>query len=201
MEWSPQENSAPGRDTAVELERTELGAEAGTMADAGGNQGVSAKGAPPAASRPGGRVGDASQSGLGGLLDAKQPAEVRLRAGTGGVDPGGTDAGGTIDRGAEIGHRYRYVAWRVRTATAGGQTLELRSAPSAAVTMRAEDIFAPDAPAGLVAAPGFAGEGDGAKAAIDLSWEPNPEPRIAGYRVYRRELDGEGRAHRRVAAG
>jgi fibronectin type 3 domain-containing protein len=27
--------------------------------------------------------------------------------------------------------------------------------------------------------------------AIDLSWEPDLEPRVAGYRVYRRDLDGD----------
>ena len=188
LEWSP-EGSEPG-DT-VELERTEVGAEVGAVAGAGAaaNRAAPVKGAPPAASRPGGRVSNAPTS-RGGLLDAtKQPAEVRLSAG----GDTGADPGGTIDRSAEIGHKYRYTAWRVRTVTVGGQTLELRSAPSEAVTVTPEDIFAPDAPAGLVGAPGLAGEGDGAKAAIDLSWEPNPEPRIAGYRVYRRELDGDGR--------
>ncbi len=182
LEWSP-EGSAPG-DT-VELERTEIGAD--TVA----NHDAPVKGAPPTGSRAGARMGDSSTVGLGGLLGAtKESAEVRLSAGAGtGVDPGGT-----IDRSAEIGHRYRYTAWRVRMVSVGGQTLDVRSAPSAAVTVTPSDVFPPDAPAGLVAAPGFAGEGDGAKAAIDLSWEPNPEPRIAGYRVYRREMGGNGRA-------
>jgi hypothetical protein len=65
-------------------------------------------------------------------------------------------------------------------------------------------VFPPEAPAGLVAAPGFvypsdqrspgtpglASEGDAQKPAIDLSWDPNPEPRVAGYRVYRRDAEG-----------
>jgi fibronectin type 3 domain-containing protein len=52
-----------------------------------------------------------------------------------------------------------------------------------------KDVFPPETPAGLLAVLSFAG---GQVAAIDLSWEPNMEPRIAGYRVYRRDLGGEG---------
>jgi hypothetical protein len=112
------------------------------------------------------------------------------------------DAGGTVDRTAEIGATYRYTGQRVRSAAVGGQTLELRSATSAAVTVVVQDVFPPEAPAGLVAAPGYvypsdqrsptpgiAGEGETQKPAIDLSWDPNPEPRVAGYRVYRRDAD------------
>jgi fibronectin type 3 domain-containing protein len=58
------------------------------------------------------------------------------------------------------------------------------------VTVAMLDVFPPNAPSGLVASPGFAGNPAGAqRPAIDLSWEPGLEPRIAGYRVYRREGD------------
>ena len=132
--------------------------------------------------------GSAKKSGLSG--SAKEPAEVRLRAGAAG------DAGGTTDRTAQIGHTYRYSAQRVRTVVAGDQavgdqTLEVRSVPSAAVTVAMLDVFPPDIPAGLVAVPGFAEE---QKPAIDLSWDPNMEPRIAGYRVYRRDVSPQGQA-------
>jgi fibronectin type 3 domain-containing protein len=60
-----------------------------------------------------------------------------------------------------------------------------------------EDIFPPDAPTGLVSAPGFAAGGgvvtSGAPV-IDLSWEPNMGARVVGYRVYRREGEGPWRA-------
>jgi hypothetical protein len=119
----------------------------------------------------------------------KQPVEARLRV--------ETDRGGTIDRSAQIGHSYRYTVERVRTVVVGGQTLELRSLPSAALTVAMQDVFPPEPPAGLVAAPGAAGEEvenptsqnrDGGHPAIDLSWEPDMEPRMAGYRVYRRDM-------------
>jgi hypothetical protein len=78
------------------------------------------------------------------------------------------------------------------------QTLELRSAPTAAVTVPVRDVFPPEVPAGLVAVPGFAGEGGIQKPAIDLSWEPDVEPHVAGYRVYRRE--GDSGAWQRLGA-
>ena len=129
-------------------------------------------------SAPGGTTATAGQGGLPGA--EKHPVEVRLRAGT-------EDAGGTIDRTAELGYAYRYTAERVRAVTVGGQRLEERSGVSGGVEVAVRDVFAPDAPKGLVAAPGFAGE----KPAIELSWEPDVEPRLAGYRVYRREGAGE----------
>jgi hypothetical protein len=147
----------------------------------------------------------------------KEPAESHFRAGEA---AGAMDAGGTVDRTAAIGATYRYTGQRVRSVAVDGQTLELRSAPSAAATVEVQDVFPPEVPAGLVAAPGFVypsdqrspgtpgfhpsdqrspgtpgltSEGVAQKPAIapaiDLSWDPNPEPRVAGYRVYRRDAD------------
>jgi hypothetical protein len=109
--------------------------------------------------------------------------EVRLKvAATEGADPGGT-----IDRTAQLGRTYRYSVQRVRTPTLGGRPLEMRSADSGEVTVAMLDVFPPEPATGLVAVPGFAG---GARPTIDLSWEPSAEPRVTGYRVYRREFDG-----------
>jgi hypothetical protein len=123
-----------------------------------------------------------NKNGLPG--ESKEPTKAQFQAGT------TADPGGTVDRTAQIGYTYRYTAQRVETAKAGGQTLELRSAPSAAVTVAVKDEFPPEPPTGLVAVPGFAGGGEKQAPAIDLSWEPDMEPRQAGYRVYRREADG-----------
>ena len=90
-----------------------------------------------------------------------------------------------------MGHSYNYTAQRVETVQVGEQALELRSAPTAALTFAVRDEFPPDVPAGLVAVPGLAGEGDTQKPTIDLSWEPNVDARVAGYRVYRRKMGAD----------
>jgi hypothetical protein len=54
--------------------------------------------------------GKAAKSDLGLAAPAKEPVEARLRV------EAAEDAGGTTDRGAQIGHTYRYAAQRVRCA-------------------------------------------------------------------------------------
>lgn len=128
----------------------------------------------------GSRQPERANSAPGQVGPAKQPAALRLMAGA-------EDAGGTVDRSVALGGTYRYTAWRVRTVTVAGRQLEIRGPASVAAPIKIEDVFPPDAPQGLVAVPAVTGGGAAARAAIDLSWEPNDEPRIAGYRIYRRE--------------
>jgi hypothetical protein len=120
----------------------------------------------------------------------KHSAQARFRAGE---STATTDVGGTLDRTAEIGHSYGYTAQRVDVAELAGQSLELRSVPTAALAFTVRDEFPPGVPEGLVAVPGAA-EGDAETPAVDLSWDPDLDPdakvRVAGYRVYRRD-DGE----------
>jgi hypothetical protein len=107
------------------------------------------------------------------------PVEVYLRP-----NALSSDAGGTIDPTVERGDTYRYTAQRVFSVELGGHTLQLRSAPSAAVTAVMKDAFPPKAPTGLAAIP--------SAGSIDLSWEPNTEPDLAGYIVFRQPVSSTG---------
>jgi hypothetical protein len=116
------------------------------------------------------------------------PIEVKLRTPLQSTDPGGT-----IDHTAQMGETYRYTASRVRSVSLNGHTLELHSLASPPVTVVMRNTFPPHAPSGLEAVPGGATAAD---RSIDLSWTPNVDPDLAGYIVYRQEIDTKG-----VAAG
>lgn len=117
------------------------------------------------------------------LTSPSQPTNVRLRTGE---EPHTADPGGTLDRTALRGQTYTYRAQRIRIVSADGHALELRSEPSDPVTVNLADIFPPAVPTGLAAVPG----GTATRAAIDLSWQPNGEPDLAGYHVYRSTASG-----------
>jgi hypothetical protein len=92
----------------------------------------------------------------------------------------------TLDSGGRFGESYEYRAQRVARVSIDGETLELTSGWSEPVRIAVKDTFPPDVPVGLAAVAAAPETG----AAIDLNWQPNTEPDLAGYIVYRREGDG-----------
>jgi hypothetical protein len=120
-----------------------------------------------------------------GETESKDDGTVWLHAADGAAEH---DIGGMIDATASVDESFRYTAVRSRSVTIDGRKMEMRSGPSAAVTITLRDVFPPAAPVGLLAA-GFPVQGsDGI--AVDLVWQPNTETDLAGYNVYRQTADG-----------
>ena len=83
-----------------------------------------------------------------------------------------------LDQLAETGNQYAYLVQRI--VPAGDKLAESELSDVATIDVR--DTFAPAAPSGLRAV--------AATQSIELTWDRNTEPDLAGYRVYRAIGDG-----------
>ena len=92
-----------------------------------------------------------------------------------------------IDQNIVFGNTYEYRAQRVIRFAENGSTIELDGDFSPPARVEALDVFPPAIPTGLAAVAIAANLASATPASIDLSWQPNSEPDLAGYHVYRRE--------------
>lgn len=103
--------------------------------------------------------------------------------------PGAGQQTGALDASARFGESYEYTAQRVLQVTLdagiGKQTFELDGPASQPLKVNVVDIFPPAVPQELAVV--FVSE----QHSIDLSWQPNTEPDLAGYIVYRSVDGGE----------
>jgi hypothetical protein len=177
LQWQPTSTSAP-----VELERLPVGPDGVVLEPPQHKAAPRSSSKPTLKKPPATRPKPAPASAPKPLqTTSTTPAEVKLRTPN---QP--ADAGGTVDHTARMGETYQYTAQRVRSVSLGNHTLELRSPVSTPVMVAMRDTFPPQTPSGLEAVPGGATAAD---RSIDLSWTPDSDADLAGYFVYRQEVD------------
>ena len=119
------------------------------------------------------------------VVSAPEETHVVLRATP---DAAQTGIETVLDATAKMGESYRYRVQRVLTVN----NIEAWSDASPSITVALRDVFPPRRPVGLEAVFDKAEAG----AFVDLSWTPNTEEDLAGYIVYRRDLDSGAAAVR-----
>jgi hypothetical protein len=138
-----------------------------------------------------GTVGTSNLNHFPGGKSAEQPPEQILRL----TENLTQHQGWALDTTAHTGNSYRYIAQRIEQVTIAGRDIEIASQPSAPAETAYRDVFPPPVPTGLVSA------ADTAAKTIDLDWNPNVDPGLAGYIVYRRDVGAHEPAQRISPAG
>jgi hypothetical protein len=183
LEWQQKDNPA-----TVELDRLPIGPTGEVIEPPPSKEAVKSRSKPTVKKRSAPPPNAPAPAPKTLQASPPPPTEVKLR-----TPVESADAGGTVDHTARMGDSYSYTAQRVRSITLGGHALELRSTVSPPVTVVMHNTFPPHTPSGLETVPGGATPAD---RSLDLSWTPNTDPDLAGYIVYRQEIDSKG-----VAAG
>ncbi len=98
----------------------------------------------------------------------------------------------TLDANAVLNRSYRYMVRLVEQVRLDGRAVEISGEPGQTGVMAARDVFPPGVPSGLAAVANAEG------GSIDLAWNADAEPDVAGYVVYRRV---DGGAPERVSGG
>ncbi|WP_419804996.1 fibronectin type III domain-containing protein [Terriglobus sp.] len=127
------------------------------------------------AAAPGNRAAANGRATRGGSAAGSSPRLLQ-------VLPAPHEPGGAIDSSPAVGASVSYRVYRQREIVVDGQALSLRGASAEVTVTRSADVFAPAAPLGLLA---LALVTENGGASVSLSWEPNSEPDVTGYFVYR----------------
>ena len=105
----------------------------------------------------------------------------------GDVQPGASPQTQFLDRSLEWQKTYRYWVTAVTRVQRYGRTEgQVEGDNSAPVTVFANDVFPPAVPVGLQAVFSSVGQ----QPFVDLTWAPDTDSDLAGYNLYRREVDG-----------